>query len=236
MENSDPKSDPPDLRDSQSRAAGRRLADELRAIAEALAVNRLDANELRAATALAGQIRPLLRGPQRRRWYDGDAGEAARRAESRDAYSDQSPVRGELNPIAPPLRTERAQRDDGTPFVRGWARLGRAYEGPPHGVHGGWVAALFDDLLGAAQGLAERPGVTGILEVKYRAITPVESDLRFEGWITEDRGRRISVRGTCHAGETLTAEAKAMFVRVDFNEIGRAGRTPAPPASRRPSR
>jgi hypothetical protein len=202
------------------RVEAQKLADELRSINLALAVNELDVVHLKAATALAQQIRARLDGPPRRRWYDGDAGAAAWRGESRQAYLDQSPVRGQLNPIAPPLSTERGVRPDGTPFMRGWARLGHAYEGPPHGVHGGWVAALFDDLLGATQGLAERPGVTGVLEVKYRVITPLDCDLRFEGWISEDRGRRIMVRGTCHAGDTLTADAKAMFVRVDFNEIG----------------
>lgn len=212
---------------SSWRAEAQKLSDELRAISLALAVNDLDADDLKQATVLAQQIRARLDGPRRARWYDGDAGAAAWRSESRQAYLDQSPVRGLLNPIAPPLSTERGERPDGTPIIRGWARLGLAYEGPPHGVHGGWVAALFDDLLGATQGLAERPGVTGILEVKYRAITPLDCDLRFEGWISEDRGRRIIVRGTCHAGDTLTANAKAMFVRVDFNEIGRQARSRA---------
>ena len=55
--------------------------------------------------------------------------------------------------------------------------------------------------------------------MKYRAVTPLDCDLRFEGWISEDRGRRIIVRGSCHAADTLTAEAKGLFVRVDFNEI-----------------
>ncbi|MFP8878732.1 MAG: hotdog fold domain-containing protein [Myxococcota bacterium] len=203
------------------RVEAQKLADELRAISLALAANELDAAGLRQATELAQQIRVRLDRPRRGRWYDGDAGAATWRSESRQAYFDQSPVRGQLNPIAPPLLTERAERPDGTPIMRGWARLGLAYEGPPRGVHGGWVAALFDDLLGATQGLADRPGVTGILEVKYRAITPLDRDLRFEGWISEDRGRRIIARGSCHAGATLTADAKAMFVRVDFNEIER---------------
>jgi len=207
--------------ESQWRAEARKLADELRAINRALAANELDVADLQQATDWARRIRDRLERPPRARWYDGDAGVAAWRAESRQAYFDQSPVRGLLNPVAPPLSCEPAERPDGTPIMRGRARLGIAYEGPPRGVHGGWVAALFDDLLGATQGLTERPGVTGTLEVKYRAITPLDRDLRFEGWISEDRGRRVIVRGTCHADDTLTADAKAMFVRVDFNEIGR---------------
>jgi acyl-coenzyme A thioesterase PaaI-like protein len=99
------------------------------------------------------------------------------------------------------------------------ARLSAAYEGPPRGVHGGWVAAMLDELLGTAQGLAEKQGVTATLKVRYRAITPIDEELRFEARVTEDRGRILRVKGSCYAGDTLTADAEGMFVRVDFNEI-----------------
>lgn len=204
-----------------ARSAQHELATELRAISELLAVCQPRALDLAEATALARSLRARLDGPPGPRWYDQGANRASEQGESRRAYLDVSPVRGELNPIAPPLVIEFDERADGTRIVRGRARLGLAYEGPPRGVHGGWVAALFDDLLGAAQGLTERSGVTGILEVKYRQVTPLHEDLDFEGWIEKESGRRILVRATCRAAGTLTAEARAMFVRVDFDEIHR---------------
>jgi acyl-coenzyme A thioesterase PaaI-like protein len=88
-------------------------------------------------------------------------------------------------------------------------------------VHGGFVAALFDEILGAAIGLAPPPGVTATLEVRYRNVTPVEEELRFEAWVAEDRGRRIVAQATCHAGALLTAQAKGLFVRVDFDAVRR---------------
>ncbi len=45
------------------------------------------------------------------------------------------------------------------------------------------------------------------------------ADLRFEGWIDRDEGRRIVAKATCHAGNTLTADAEGLFMRVDFNQI-----------------
>jgi acyl-coenzyme A thioesterase PaaI-like protein len=204
-----------------SRGNGRTLADELRAIIDALAEREVPDAALADATRLAREIRSKLDGPRRVRWYDNDANAASRGAASRRAYLEQSPVRGELNPVAPPLVVSTEQREDGSWVARGRTRLGPAYEGPPGGVHGGWVAALFDDLLGAAQGFAKRTGVTGKLEVKYRQVTPIDRDLDLAAWITEERGRRIMVRGTCRAGETLTAEARAMFVAIDFDEIRR---------------
>ena len=40
-----------------------------------------------------------------------------------------------------------------------------------------------------------------------------------EGWIVEQRDRRVFAEATCHAGETLTASATALFLRVDFEAV-----------------
>ena len=104
-------------------------------------------------------------------------------------------------------------------MIIGRVRLGVAYEGPPHGVHGGFVAGMFDEVLGATQRMMEMPGVTGRLTIHYRHITPIEEDLVLRAWITEDVGRRILAKATCHAGDTLTADAEGLFIRVDFTEV-----------------
>jgi len=197
----------------------RLLADELRGIVESLSSSEIDTESLEEAVVLARELARRVRGPRRPRWYETDADATSLSPASRRAYLDQSPIRGDLNPLAPPLSLEIGERADGSAVVRGRARLGLAYEGPPHCVHGGWVAALFDDLLGAAQSLADSPGVTASLTVRYRSVTPIEEPLELEAWIHEDRGQRVVARATCRAGGTLTAEAKALFVRVDFNEI-----------------
>jgi acyl-coenzyme A thioesterase PaaI-like protein len=197
------------------------LAEDLRRVNAALALHEIAPEKLADAVRLAHRLRELLEGPRRARWYDHDPVSPTASPGARSSYGDMSPVRGLRNPLAPPLRVERGARADGTPCMIGRATLSRAYEGPPHGVHGGYVAALFDELLGAAIGLAPPPGVTATLEVRYREVTPVEEELRFEAWVSEDRGRRIVARATCHAKDVLTADAKGMFVRVDFDEVRR---------------
>jgi len=195
------------------------LVAELRAIHEALAVNRLSAPELSAAVGLAREIRQRLKAPPRGRWYDAPGQNPAIDAPARLAYLEQSPIRGRLNVGAPPLELETQTRPDGSRCVGGRCRLGSRFEGPPHGVHGGWVAALFDEVLGSAAGLAEQPGVTATLRVRYRHVTPIHEELRFEGWIHEQRGRRLVARASCHAGDTLTADAEGIFIEVDFDEV-----------------
>lgn len=195
------------------------LVAELRGINEALAVNELSAREVTEAARLAREIREHLAGSPRGRWYDASGENPATGASARLAYLEQSPIRGRLNVTAPPLELETLTLPDGTRRVGARCELGSRYEGPPHGVHGGWVAALFDEVLGSAAGLAEQPGVTATLKVRYRHVTPTHEELRFEGWIHEQRGRRLVARATCHAGETLTADAEGIFIEVDFDEV-----------------
>ena len=204
--------------DPDANEAAATLADELRAIGAALTLQEPTAEGLAAALPLARELRGHLEGPTRQRWYDHDPVSPVRSQGARASYGDQSPIRGRRNPVAPPLVLERVEGPDG-PRMLGEVTFSRVYEGPPHGVHGGFVAALFDEILGAAQGLVPPPGVTALLAIRYRNVTPIEEPLRFEAWIADDRERRIEARATCHAGDTLTADARGTFVRVDFEAV-----------------
>ena len=203
---------------NQALQRGIELAEELRELAASLTRLEVSEDDVREALALARSMAAHLRGPERQRWYE-QVESPVPDFDVPSAFHILSPVSGLMNPVAPPLVVERTQRPDGQPAVLGRTRLSSSYEGPPHGVHGGIVAALFDEVLGAAQGLAPPPGVTAKLEVRYRHLTPVDEDLRVEGWIVEQRDRRVFAEATCHAGETLTASATALFLRVDFEAV-----------------
>lgn len=191
-----------------------RLADELRGAIEELSSRTHDPAQLAQAVELATELRTLLDGPRSPRWYEAALVDGELDERSMHAFQSQSLFRGAHNPLAPPMVL--TVEDD---VVVSRVTLGLAYEGPPHGVHGGYVAGMFDDVLGATQRLVDKPGVTGRLTVHYRHITPVEEELTLRAWITEDVGRRIVSKATCHAGDTLTAESEALFIRVDFDEV-----------------
>jgi acyl-coenzyme A thioesterase PaaI-like protein len=61
--------------------------------------------------------------------------------------------------------------------------------------------------------------MTGTLTVKYRRPTPLHRELRFEGTLDRVDGRKIFTTGRCYDGDTLTAEADGLFIRVDFAKI-----------------
>ena len=65
-------------------------------------------------------------------------------------------------------------------------------------MHGGWLAALFDEVLAVVQRDAEVGGVTAKLSVRYRRPTRVGAELVFVGWIDADDGRSGPRRGDVH--------------------------------------
>ncbi len=127
-----------------------------------------------------------------------------------EGFFDRSPVLGQANPVAPPLTLElHPDRIVAT------ATFGTAYEGPPGCVHGGWIAASFDEVLGAAQSLSGTGGMTAFLHVDYRSPTPLHQHVRFEGELDRREGRKVFTRGRLLHGDRLCAEAEALFVAVD---------------------
>jgi acyl-coenzyme A thioesterase PaaI-like protein len=124
------------------------------------------------------------------------------------AFFPYSPLIGPRNPLAPPAHFEiRNGR------VHGRVRFGAPYVGPPASVHGGVIAALFDELLGCANLANEVGGMTGTLRIQYRSPTPIGEDLRLEAWVERIEGRKVFARGTIHHGDTLTAEADGVFIQ-----------------------
>jgi hypothetical protein len=76
------------------------------------------------------------------------------------------------------------------------------------------VAAAFDEVLGSTQSLSGAPGMTGRLTVSYRSPTPLETELRFIGWLERVEGRKIFTKGELWAGDRLFAEAEALFISI----------------------
>lgn len=132
------------------------------------------------------------------------------------AFFDHSPMLGRANPLAPPLEL---WAEDGV--MRGRVSFDAAYEGPPGCVHGGYIAAAFDEVLGSSQSLGGRPGMTGRLTVHYRSPTPLHTDLQFEAWVERVSGRKTQVQGRLHAGDVLCAEAEGLFIAIDLAKMAR---------------
>jgi len=191
----------------------RRLADAMRLVIDRLVPSNAPEAELRtAAEALERYAEQLKKHPRLERVM-GHAETAT--AGNVAAFFDQSPLIGLANPLAPPIRISRS----GETSALGTATFGTAYEGPPGSVHGGFVAAAFDEVLGFVQSLGGNPGFTGTLKIIYRAPTPLHTELRFTCELDRVEGRKTFCVGQLYAGELLCAEAEGIFVKAKEGKL-----------------
>jgi acyl-coenzyme A thioesterase PaaI-like protein len=198
-----------DLADLTPRQAEqRRLADQMRAVIDRLVATSAPDDALRNAADALERLATEFEDYPRGNTYEGFA-EAANAGGDQRAFFDHSPLIGQANPLAPPVFV---QAEDN--HIEGRVTFGAAYEGPPGCVHGGYLAAAFDEVLGAAQSLGGRPGMTGTLTIRYRSPTPLHTPLRFVGRLTAVEGRKTFTTGMCFAEDVLTAEAEGIFISV----------------------
>jgi acyl-coenzyme A thioesterase PaaI-like protein len=93
--------------------------------------------------------------------------------------------------------------------------LGDAFEGAPGRAHGGMVAALFDEVMGFVLSITCTPAFTGRLTVTYRAPVPIGVPLEFRARLSGQDGRKLLMTGEARHGDSVVAEAEALFVAVD---------------------
>jgi acyl-coenzyme A thioesterase PaaI-like protein len=184
----------------------RRLASAMREVIGRLVQSIAPEEELRTAADALERYAAQLAGHPRLKRYEGYAESA--NAGDVGAFFDQSPMIGLANPLAPPIRIEQT----GERSAVGSVSFGAAYEGPPGSVHGGYIAAAFDEVLGYVQSLSGSPGFTGTLTIKYRSPTPLHTALEYRCELNQQEGRKIFAGGQAFAGDRLCAEAEAIFI------------------------
>lgn len=193
---------------SPRRAGLKGLADATRDLVDRLVATDAPDDVIASATALVAEAAGLFAGHHQGSLYGFS--EMATAGSKADPLYDHSPLIGIANPLAPPMSLREA---DG--MVLAEVNFGQAYEGPPGCVHGGYIAAAFDEVLGATQSLSGAPGMTGTLSIRYESPTPLRSDLRFEGRIVRVERRKIFTEGRCFAGDRLTAKAEGIFISLN---------------------
>ncbi len=191
----------------------RRLARAMRLVIERLVPSNAPEEELRRAAERLESYADALAAHPRLKRVPGHA-ESANSGDV-GAFFDQSPLIGLANPLAPPIVIGQT----GERTAHATVTFGSAYEGPPGSVHGGFVAAAFDEVLGYVQSLSGKSGFTGTLTVRYRQPTPLHTELYFEAEMTRLEGRKIFAEGRLMAEQVVTAEAEAVFITVDEAKI-----------------
>jgi acyl-coenzyme A thioesterase PaaI-like protein len=188
--------------------AKRRLATALRHLAALCVASEAPAAALTYAADAAERIAERLQAHPRRAVKQGFS--TITSEEELAIYVDRATLTGHSNPYAPPMALSM-EGDTGVGVVT----FPAPFEGVPGFVHGGLVAAAFDQVFGYLQSNRGSGALTGELTVRYRKPTPIESPLRIEAHLVRVEGRRSFLSATMRAGERVTADAEAIFVTID---------------------
>jgi acyl-coenzyme A thioesterase PaaI-like protein len=195
------------------------LADALRRLMDTAVVTSADDSELRRAIEAIDQISDALAGADDVLLRPAMPWATTERMQRGDRP--HNPVMGPANPLAPPLPvTILADRSISSEVI-----MRPIHEGPPGTVHGGWVAALFDQLLGVANIVNGTAGMTAELTVRYRRSTPLGVPLLLKARIDEVDGRRTYASGEIIADGVVTAEATGLFISPTAERVEALRRT-----------
>ena len=194
--------------------ARQRLASATRALNEKLVSTDIDPA---LAAALTEKIEGLTAELRQAQQVDGlvDMAKRGERGTIDDVMGELVSVGGRSHPCSPELLWQEASNR-----ITGTVRFNQAFEGPPGHVHGGWVAGVLDHIMGMTHVRTGHPGMTGGLSVRYLKPTPLNQLIEISAEATELDDKRTEVKAEMRFGETTTATAEAIFVRVDREKFG----------------
>lgn len=189
---------------SQDPAAYAELVTTTRALMVDVGLADVDAATMTEATRLMEQAAALLSTHQRERCYRPHRN----LARGRIAVGHQATM-DVYNPQSVPVEITYGEGSVSATLV-----AGALLEGPPESVHGGISAWLMDMLLGAVVRGEGARAVTGTLNMRYLARTPLDQELNLGAELVKHDGRKITVRGWIdHRGQRCV-EATGLFIEV----------------------
>lgn len=111
--------------------------------------------------------------------------------------------------------------DPGSGRVTGTAHFGSRTQGPPGHAHGGSLATLLDEAMGASAWLSGYTVLAVSITVNYRDMVPLDSVLDLEAWVDRVEGRKVFAAGRLlnAAGQTV-CDSTGIFVVVPPERIG----------------
>jgi acyl-coenzyme A thioesterase PaaI-like protein len=107
------------------------------------------------------------------------------------------------------------RQSDGRLMGRAW--FGPGAQGPPGHAHGGSIAAVLDEAMGAAAWLEGHLVVAVQLDTSFRTMLPLGTDATLEAWVERVDGKKVRAHGRLYTadGATAFAEADGLFLEID---------------------
>lgn len=93
-------------------------------------------------------------------------------------------------------------------------------EGPPNHVHGGYLASILDEAMGAIMFLSGYFGLTNHFEITYKKPVPLYKTHYIRSTIEKVEKRKIYIESKVYSENTTYTISKAIFFQFDFHKLG----------------
>jgi acyl-coenzyme A thioesterase PaaI-like protein len=106
-------------------------------------------------------------------------------------------------------------RDPASDHLHATVWFGPHTEGPPESVHGGAIAAVLDEAMGAVCWMNGHPVVGARITINYLHMTPLGFAGRVESWIEQIERRKIFIKARLSdENGRVHAEGEALFIEL----------------------
>lgn len=94
-------------------------------------------------------------------------------------------------------------------------------QGPPGHAHGGSMAALLDEAMGAAAWFSGHPVLAAELNITFKRMLPLETPCVVEAEVLSVEGRKIHARSELRdpAGETVYCTGQALLIELNETQL-----------------
>jgi len=93
-------------------------------------------------------------------------------------------------------------------------------EGPPNHVHGGYLASILDESMGAIMFLSGYFGLTNLFEINYKKPVPLFHTHYICSEVLKVEKRKIYIEAKVFSEDKVYTISNAIFVQFDFNKLG----------------
>jgi acyl-coenzyme A thioesterase PaaI-like protein len=105
--------------------------------------------------------------------------------------------------------------------------FGEIAKGPPNHAHGGAIAAVLDEVMGATAWMSRLHSMTAQLKLNYFKAVPLKKEVFIETHIEKVVGKKVIIKGTIFdEKETVYVETESLFIKQGKEKFQKMGDMP----------
>ena len=92
-------------------------------------------------------------------------------------------------------------------------------QGPPNHTHGGCIAAVLDETMGAVAWCAGHKVVAARLEIDYKKMVPLNEKVYVKAWVEKVEGRKVFTKSELTNKEQVLATGTGLFLALSPEQL-----------------